>query len=156
MNGWFARHAMQLAERIAHIGLLFFAAVALAGCAQQPAYEIYSHPAPRVGTVESVRQVDRQKYVSGAGAIGGALLGAGLGSLIGGGSGNTAAVIAPTVSDTITAAVRPALPSPNRKRPRGVSPSAVSPRIEGALTAWVLPRPSPGYAGTRPHPEGPR
>ena len=94
MNGWFARHAMQLAERIAHIGLLFFAAVALAGCAQQPAYEIYSHPAPRVGTVESVRQVDRQKYVSGAGAIGGALLGAGLGSLIGGGSGNTAAVIA--------------------------------------------------------------
>jgi len=83
---------MHLAERARHIALLIIAA-ALAGCAQQPAYEVYSQPAPRVGTVESIRQVDRQKYISGAGAIGGALLGAGLGSLIGGGSGKTAAVI---------------------------------------------------------------
>ena len=69
------------------------AASVVAGCAQQPPYQVYNQPAPRVGTVESIRQVDKQKYASGAGAVVGGLVGLGLGSLIGGGSGRTAAMI---------------------------------------------------------------
>ncbi|MEP7275918.1 MAG: glycine zipper 2TM domain-containing protein [Betaproteobacteria bacterium] len=64
-----------------------------AGCAQQPAYQVYSQPVARSGTVESIRQVDKQKYGTGAGAVVGGLVGLGIGSLIGGGSGRTAAMI---------------------------------------------------------------
>ena len=67
-------------------------AVVAAGCAQ-PAYQVYNQPVARSGTVESIRQVDAQKYAPGAGAITGGLIGGGLGSLIGGGSGKTAAII---------------------------------------------------------------
>ena len=67
-------------------------AVVAAGCAQ-PAYQVYHQPVARSGTVESIRQVDAQKYAPGAGAITGGLIGGGLGSLIGGGSGKTAAII---------------------------------------------------------------
>ena len=67
--------------------------VVAAGCAQQPAYQVYNQPVARAGTVESIRQVDAQKYVPGAGAITGGLIGGGLGSLVGGGSGKTAAII---------------------------------------------------------------
>jgi len=73
-----------------------FAIVAVsivAGCAQQPSYQVYNQPAARVGTIESIHQVDKQKYASGAGAVVGGLVGLGLGSLIGGGSGRTAAMI---------------------------------------------------------------
>jgi outer membrane lipoprotein SlyB len=47
----------------------------------------------RAGTIESIRQVDRQRYANGAGAVVGGLVGLGLGSLVGGGSGRTAAMI---------------------------------------------------------------
>jgi outer membrane lipoprotein SlyB len=65
----------------------------VAGCAQQPAYQVYNQPVARTGTIESIRQIDKQKYASGAGAVVGGLVGLGLGSLIGGGSGKTAAMI---------------------------------------------------------------
>ena len=65
----------------------------VAGCAQQPAYQVYNQPVARTGTVESIHQIDKQKYASGAGAVVGGLVGLGLGSLIGGGSGRTAAMI---------------------------------------------------------------
>ena len=84
---------MQFVEHVRHFALLIVAAIAVVGCAQQPTYEVYNQPVARVGAVESIRQVDRQKYVSGAGAVTGALIGGGLGSLIGGGSGKTAAII---------------------------------------------------------------
>jgi outer membrane lipoprotein SlyB len=75
------------------LALAFMTALGAAGCAQQPAYQVYNQPAPRIGTVESIQQVDKQKYASGAGAIVGGLVGGGLGSLVGGGSGKTAAII---------------------------------------------------------------
>jgi outer membrane lipoprotein SlyB len=56
-------------------------------------YQVYDQPAPRTGVVESIRQVDRATYPSGAGAVAGALVGGGLGTLIGGGTGRTAAII---------------------------------------------------------------
>ncbi len=65
----------------------------LAGCASQQPYQVYNQPVARVGTIESIRQVDKQKYVQGAGAVVGGLVGLGLGSLIGGGAGRTAAMI---------------------------------------------------------------
>jgi len=87
-------HFPQILRRGARVMLLAFAtAIVAAGCAQQPAYQVYNQPAPRTGTVESIRQVDKQKYASGAGAIAGGLIGGGLGSLVGGGSGKTAAII---------------------------------------------------------------
>jgi outer membrane lipoprotein SlyB len=67
-------------------------AVVAVGCAQ-PSYQVYSQPAARAGTIESIRQVEAQRYAPGAGAITGGLIGGGLGSLIGGGSGKTAAII---------------------------------------------------------------
>jgi len=88
---------MQLIERMRRGARTFALAVATvvvaAGCAQQPAYQVYNQPVARAGTVESIRQVDAQKYVPGAGAIAGGLIGGGLGSLVGGGSGKTAAII---------------------------------------------------------------
>jgi outer membrane lipoprotein SlyB len=73
--------------------LILVTALIGAGCAQQPAYQVYNQPAPRTGVVESIRQVDRATYPSGAGAVAGALVGGGLGTLIGGGTGRTAAII---------------------------------------------------------------
>jgi outer membrane lipoprotein SlyB len=72
--------------------LAIVTAVVTAGCAQQP-YQVYNQPVARVGTVESIRQVDAQKYVPGAGAVVGGLAGLGVGSLIGSGGGRTAAMI---------------------------------------------------------------
>jgi outer membrane lipoprotein SlyB len=68
-------------------------ATVVAGCANQPSYQVYNQPVARVGTIESIRQIDKNKYVQGAGAVVGGLVGLGLGSLIGGGSGRTAAMI---------------------------------------------------------------
>jgi outer membrane lipoprotein SlyB len=73
--------------------LILVTALIGAGCAQPPAYQVYNQPAPRTGVVESIRQVDRATYPSGAGAVAGALVGGGLGTLIGGGTGRTAAII---------------------------------------------------------------
>ena len=88
---------MRVLEPIRHsahtITLILVTALIAAGCAQQPAYQVYNQPAPRTGVVESIRQVDRATYPSGAGAVAGALVGGGLGSLIGGGTGRTAAII---------------------------------------------------------------
>ena len=75
------------------ITLILVTALMAAGCAQEPAYQVYNQPAPRMGVVESIRQVDRATYPSGAGAVAGALVGGGLGTLIGGGTGRTAAII---------------------------------------------------------------
>jgi outer membrane lipoprotein SlyB len=72
-----------------------------AGCAQQPAYQVYNQPVARSGTIESIRQVDKQRYVNGAGAVVGGLLGTGLGSLIGGGSGRTAATTVGAVGGAV-------------------------------------------------------
>jgi outer membrane lipoprotein SlyB len=88
---------MRLIERTRRGARTFALAVAAAvvavGCAQQPAYQVYNQPVARAGTVESIRQVDAQRYAPGAGAITGGLIGGGLGSLIGGGTGKTAAII---------------------------------------------------------------
>jgi outer membrane lipoprotein SlyB len=69
---------MQLVERVRHLALLIVAAIVIVGCAQQPTYQVYNQPVARVGTVESIRQVDRQKYSPGAGAVTGALVGGGI------------------------------------------------------------------------------
>jgi outer membrane lipoprotein SlyB len=67
--------------------------IALAGCSQQPSYQVVNAPVARTGTVESVREVVEQKDPSGLGMIGGALIGGGLGSLVGGGTGRTVATV---------------------------------------------------------------
>ena len=96
---------MQLPESVRRgARALVFAVVtagAVAGCAQQPAYQVYTQPVARTGTIESIRQVDKQKYASGAGAIVGGLVGTGLGSLVGGGSGRTAAMIVGAVGGAV-------------------------------------------------------
>ncbi|HYT96668.1 MAG TPA: hypothetical protein VEO36_05065 [Casimicrobiaceae bacterium] len=92
---------MQLVEHIRHFALLIVAAIALVGCAQQPTYQVYNQPVARVGTVESIVQVDRQKYAPGAGAVTGALVGGGLGSIAGQGWGKAAAVIVGAVGGGI-------------------------------------------------------
>lgn len=74
-------------------GAIAVAALALAACAPQPAYQVTDVPSTRIGTVESVQQVVANNDTSGLGAIGGALVGGGLGSLIGGGSGRTVATV---------------------------------------------------------------
>ena len=81
--------------------LAVVAAGGVAGCAQQPAYQVYNQPVARAGTIESIRQVDKQKYASGAGAVVGGLVGTGVGSLIGGGSGRTAAMIVGAVGGAV-------------------------------------------------------
>ena len=81
--------------------LAIFTGAVVAGCAQQPAYQVYNQPVARSGTIESIRQVDKQRYVNGAGAVVGGLLGTGLGSLIGGGSGRTAAMIVGAVGGAV-------------------------------------------------------
>jgi len=73
--------------------LAIVALLALAGCAQQPSYQVISQPVARTGTVESVREVYEQKPNNGLGAIAGGLIGGGLGSLVGSGGGRTAATI---------------------------------------------------------------
>jgi outer membrane lipoprotein SlyB len=92
---------MQLVERVRHFALLIVAAIAFVGCAQQPTYQVYNQPVARVGTVESIRQVDRQKYSPGAGAVTGALFGGGLGSIAGQGWGKASAVIVGSVGGGI-------------------------------------------------------
>ena len=96
---------MQFIERAfqgaRHAALLIVAAIAVAGCAQQPAYQVYNQPVARVGTVESIRQVDKQKYAPGAGAVTGALIGGGLGSIAGQGWGKAAAVVVGAVGGGI-------------------------------------------------------
>jgi len=101
MNFPFRSHAMQLVERARHFALLIIAIVAVAGCAQQPTYQVYNQPVARVGTIESIQQVDRQKYAPGAGAVTGALIGGGLGSIAGQGWGKAAAVIVGAVGGGI-------------------------------------------------------
>ena len=72
----------------------FGAALALAGCASQPSYQVVQGPPPaRVGSVESLREVLEPKEPSGAGLILGGLAGGGLGSLVGGGTGRTVATV---------------------------------------------------------------
>lgn len=72
---------------------LVSAVVALAGCAQPPAFQVTEQPAIRIGTVESITQDTVQNTNTTLGTIGGALIGGGLGSLIGGGTGQTVATI---------------------------------------------------------------
>ncbi|HEY3179132.1 MAG TPA: hypothetical protein VGL25_09655 [Casimicrobiaceae bacterium] len=92
---------MQLVERIRHFALPIVAAITVVGCAQQPTYQVYNQPVARAGTVESIRQVDRQKYQAGTGAVTGALIGGGLGSIAGQGWGKAAAVIVGAVGGGI-------------------------------------------------------
>lgn len=83
---------MQLVERALRVVLLMIGMLVVAGCAQQPTYQVYNQPVARAGTVESIRQVDKQKYQQGAGAVTGALIGGGLGAIAGQGWGKAAAV----------------------------------------------------------------
>lgn len=83
---------MQLIERARHWIVVVAVALGLIGCAQQPTYQVYNQPAARTGTVESIQQVDRQKYAQGTGAVTGALIGGGLGAIAGQGWGKAAAV----------------------------------------------------------------
>ena len=69
------------------------AAIAMAGCATPPAYQVTTSEGGRVGTVESIQQHTVQGMPNALGAIGGALIGGGLGSLIGGGTGRTVATV---------------------------------------------------------------
>ena len=73
--------------------LAAIALIAIAGCAQQPTYQVVNAPVARTGTVESVREVVEQKGSSGLGMIAGGLIGGGLGSLVGGGTGRTVATV---------------------------------------------------------------
>lgn len=64
------------------------------GCGPQPVYQVTQPPpAPRVGTVESIREQVEQAQPSGAGLVLGALAGGGLGSLVGAGTGRTVATV---------------------------------------------------------------
>ena len=72
---------------------LTLVALTLAGCAQQPSYQVVNAPVARTGTVESVRESVEQKSPSGLGLIAGGLIGGGLGSLVGGGTGRTVATV---------------------------------------------------------------
>src|SRR5436853_4689512 len=92
---------MQWVERACRFALLMVGMLVIAGCAQQPTYQVYDQPVARVGTVETIRQVDRQRYAPGAGAITGALIGGGLGSIAGGGWGKAAAVVVGAVGGGI-------------------------------------------------------
>jgi len=85
-------------ERAIHIARLrrafgVVALVAMAGCSQQPSYQVIDAPVARAGTVESVREVVEQKDPSGLGMVAGGLIGGGLGSLVGGGTGRTVATV---------------------------------------------------------------
>lgn len=82
---------MQLIERARRWIFIVAAATGLVGCAQ-PTYQVYNQPAARTGIVESIQQVDRQKYAQGTGAVTGALIGGGLGAIAGQGWGKAAAV----------------------------------------------------------------
>jgi outer membrane lipoprotein SlyB len=73
--------------------LAVIALVAVAGCSQQPTYQVINAPVARTGTVESVREVVEQKDPSGLGMVAGGLIGGGLGSLVGGGTGRTVATV---------------------------------------------------------------
>jgi outer membrane lipoprotein SlyB len=82
-------------NRIARLRRAFgvVALVAMAGCSQQPSYQVIDTPVARAGTVESVREVVEQKDPSGLGMVAGGLIGGGLGSLVGGGTGRTVATV---------------------------------------------------------------
>ena len=79
--------------RRASTAAIAIAALALAACAPQPAFQVTNVPSMQTGTVESVMQVVADNQTSGLGAIGGALVGGGIGSLIGGGTGRTVATV---------------------------------------------------------------
>jgi outer membrane lipoprotein SlyB len=76
-----------------HRALAVVALIAMAGCSQQPTYQVINTPVARTGTVESVREVVEQKDPSGLGMVAGGLIGGGLGSLVGGGTGRTVATV---------------------------------------------------------------
>lgn len=84
--------AASLLQRASTLAIAF-AALALAACAPQPAFQVTDTPSTRIGTVESVQQVVASNDTSGLGAIGGALVGGGIGSLFGGGTGRTVATV---------------------------------------------------------------
>lgn len=89
MRGLFARKPCRVSQAAALIGVLV-----LSGCGPQPVYQVAQAPsAPRVGTVESVREQVEQAQPSGAGLVLGALAGGGLGSLVGAGTGRTVATV---------------------------------------------------------------
>jgi outer membrane lipoprotein SlyB len=69
------------------------ALIAMAGCSQQPTYQVINAPVARTGTVESIREVVEQKSPSGLGMVAGGLIGGGLGSLVGNGTGRTVATV---------------------------------------------------------------
>lgn len=81
-------HFARLRRALAAIAL-----VAIAGCSQEPTYQVVNALVARTGTVESVREVVEQKDPSGLGLIAGGLIGGGLGSLVGGGTGRTVATV---------------------------------------------------------------
>ena len=73
--------------------LAAIALIGIAGCSQQPTYQVVNAPVARTGTVESVREVVEQEGSSGLGMIAGGLIGGGLGSLVGAGTGRTVATV---------------------------------------------------------------
>jgi outer membrane lipoprotein SlyB len=73
--------------------LAAFAAMMIAGCSTQPAFQVSETPMARIGTVESIHSQTAQNTPNAVGAIGGALVGGGLGSLVGGGTGRTVATV---------------------------------------------------------------
>ena len=86
-------HALSLPLVWFRHALLAVALIAIAGCSQQPTYQVINAPVARTGTVESVHEVVEQKDASGLGMIAGGLIGGGLGSLVGGGTGRTVATV---------------------------------------------------------------
>ena len=80
--------------------LIALFAIMVAACSQ-PAYQSYYVPAARVGTVESIRQVQKQAAPTGAAAVIGGVSGGLLGSLVGGGTGRTAAIVVGAVGGGI-------------------------------------------------------
>lgn len=86
--------------RVAGRALVALCALVVTACSQ-PAYQSYYVPAARVGTVESIRQVQKQANPTGAGAVVGAVGGGLLGSLVGGGTGKTAAIVVGAVGGGI-------------------------------------------------------
>jgi outer membrane lipoprotein SlyB len=81
-------HAARIRRALGAIAL-----IAMAGCSQQPTYQVINAPVARTGTVESIREAVAQKSPSGLGMVAGGLIGGGLGSLVGNGTGRTVATV---------------------------------------------------------------
>jgi len=89
LPGLFTRRPCRVSRAAALIAVFI-----LSGCGPQPVYPVTQPPpAPRVGTVESIREQVEQAQPSGAGLVLGALAGGGLGSLVGAGTGRTVATV---------------------------------------------------------------